>query len=190
MLDVLVADPPWQFGDALPGKTRGASKRYGCIPTADLCAARGFDFPALGPDAVLFLWMVESMQHEALYVCDTWGFVPKTSLIWIKRTSTGKRHFGMGRTLRAEHERCIVATRGKAAPAVRNVRSTFEAPVREHSQKPDEFYTIVERLYPDARKFELFARTERPGWTQSGDQLGSIRSKMQLQKGTANVDVY
>ncbi len=166
---VLVADPPWNFGDKLPGAGRGAAKHYACMPTAAICA---MSHPAQGlNNAVLFLWCVESMQRDALAVVSSWGFVEKTSLIWEKLTSGGKAHFGMGRILRASHERCIVAVRGSMPPAVRNIRSRFAAPVGEHSAKPDAFYAIVEALYPDAEKHEMFARTRRAGWHQTGLEL-------------------
>lgn len=166
---VLVADPPWKFGDKLPGNGRGAEKHYACMSTPDICT---MPHPAHGAtDAVLFLWCVESMQRDALTVVSSWGFVEKTSLIWEKLTTGGKPHFGMGRILRASHERCIVATRGKCPPAVRNVRSRFAASVGRHSAKPDEFYALVEALYPDAEKHEMFARTRRDGWLQSGLEL-------------------
>ena len=168
---VLVADPPWRFRDSLPGRARGASKHYGCLSASDIVR---FTLPPIGSDAVLFLWRVASMQQEALDVCRHWGFVVKTELVWIKETSSGKRHMGMGRILRAEHETCLVATRGKVAPDVRNVRSTFRAPVRSHSEKPEEFYAIVRELFPDYRKIELFARRTRPGWEQYGNQVGLL----------------
>jgi len=167
---VLVADPPWKFGDKLPGKSRGAAKNYACLPTADICAM-ALPVARSEPDVVLFLWCVESMQRDALDVVRAWGFVEKTSLIWEKLTSSGKAHFGMGRILRASHERCIVAVRGKCPPAARNVRSRFAAPVGRHSAKPDAFYELVERLYPDAVKHEMFARARRAGWQQSGLEL-------------------
>jgi N6-adenosine-specific RNA methylase IME4 len=63
---------------------------------------------------------------------------------------------------------CLIATRGRARPAVRNIRSRFEAPVREHSRKPDVFYGLVEQLYPEAMRFELFARQPRRGWVTWG----------------------
>lgn len=172
-VDVLVADPPWRFGDKLPGNGRGAEKHYPCMSIDALCS---FELPKLGVDAVLFMWRVSSMPEEALRLVRAWGFVPKTELVWEKLTRTGKAHFGMGRILRASHETCIVATRGKVRPAVLDVRTRFAAPVREHSQKPEEFYAIVERLFPESRKFELFARTVRPGWEQQGNELGKLGS--------------
>jgi N6-adenosine-specific RNA methylase IME4 len=43
------------------------------------------------------------------------------------------------------------------------------APRREHSRKPDETYSRIERLLPGPY-LELFARQSRPGWDGFGDQ--------------------
>jgi N6-adenosine-specific RNA methylase IME4 len=43
---------------------------------------------------------------------------------------------------------------------------------REHSRKPEGIYDVIEACSPGPR-LELFARSERPGWTQWGDELGS-----------------
>jgi N6-adenosine-specific RNA methylase IME4 len=126
--------------------------------------------PPIATNAVLFLWRVASMQREALDVIDAWGFELKTEIVWIKRTVTGKRWFGMGRTLRAEHETCLIAHRGRPNILSKSVRSTFEAPVLGHSRKPDCFYGIVESLVAGPYT-ELFARRPWPGWRQHGLEL-------------------
>lgn len=166
----LVADPPWKFGDKLPGPSRGAEKNYRCMTVAELEAFPSTWTFELAADAYLLLWRVASMQEEALAVVRAWGFVVKAELVWLKRTSTGKRWFGMGRHTRAEHETCLIATRGRARPLRRDVRSTFEGIVKGHSTKPDEFYALVESLFPGPRA-ELFARRRRDGWFQYGDEL-------------------
>jgi N6-adenosine-specific RNA methylase IME4 len=43
--------------------------------------------------------------------------------------------------------------------------------VRAHSQKPDEFYELVEKLCPAPRYADLFARTTREGWDCHGDEV-------------------
>jgi N6-adenosine-specific RNA methylase IME4 len=164
---VLVADPPWKFGDSLPGVGRGAIKHYPCLSVSEL---ETFLLPEMATDSVLFLWRVASMQDEALRVMRAWGFKLKTELVWRKTTRTGKRHFGMGRIVRAEHEVCLIGTKGRPKPLVLNVRSTFEAPVGRHSEKPDAFYDIVDSLYAGP-VVELFARRERNGWTCLGNEL-------------------
>jgi N6-adenosine-specific RNA methylase IME4 len=174
MMTVLFADPPWKFGDSLPGKSRGAVKNYKCMTVEDICAMRPLF--ADSRNSVLFLWRVSSMVEEAYRVVRAWGYVPKSELVWDKLTRRGKDHFGMGRYVRASHETCIIAVRGRAFPEVHNVRSRFSAPVQTHSQKPEEAYRIVERMYPSALKGEMFARVKRKGWTQHGNELGKLGS--------------
>jgi N6-adenosine-specific RNA methylase IME4 len=44
---------------------------------------------------------------------------------------------------------------------------------REHSRKPEAFYDLIERCSPGPY-LELFARHKRPGWSQWGDELGTL----------------
>ena len=168
---LLVADPPWRFSDKLPGPGRGAAKHY---PTLDAARIEMFPLPPLADDCALFLWRVAAMQEEALAVARAWGFAPKTELVWEKKTVGGKEAFGMGRILRAAHETCIVATRGRPEVCDRSIRSRFSAPVGRHSEKPNEFFGLVERLYssvPSDQRVEMFARRPRLGWVCLGDEL-------------------
>lgn len=164
---VVVADPPWRFGDKLPGKTRGAAKQYATMSVESIC---DIQLPPLAPDAFLFLWRVAAMVEEAYLVCRHWGFTPKSELVWEKLTKNGKPHFGMGRILRASHEICIVATRGNPKPLVRNVRSRFAAAVGRHSEKPAAFFDIVERI-SHGPYLEMFGRKTRPGWVVTGNEI-------------------
>lgn len=162
----LIADPPWKLNDKLPWG--GSERHYKLMSTPDLM---NFELPEMADDSILLLWRLSCFVEDAYKVCRAWGFTPKTELIWLKRTVKGNRWFGMGNYTRAEHETCIIATRGKPKPLIKNIRSTFEAPVGRHSAKPDEFYNIVEKLCAGPY-VELFARRHRPGWTCLGDQVG------------------
>jgi site-specific DNA-methyltransferase (adenine-specific) len=184
---VVVADPPWPFRDKLPGASRGAKKNYDVLSLDDIRAGRFtgggnvvavLDGPNVADDAYLFLWRVSAMVEEACSVVRAWGFVPKSEVVWRKQTVNGKRHFGMGRHVRMEHEVCIVATRGKPKPLSRSVRSVFDAPAPSgpngraiHSAKPDAFYRdVVEKLY-HGPYLELFARRRLEGWTCVGNEV-------------------
>lgn len=165
---VIYADPPWSFNDHLPGKGRGASKHYHCLALDDII---NYSLPPIAEDAWLFLWRVHTHQEEARYVMRAWGFNYCSEVIWKKLTKTGKRHFGMGRVLRQEHEICIIGRRGKPQPASHSVRSIIEASVRRHSEKPEEMYELIEQLTGGGPYCELFARTHRSGWMMIGDEL-------------------
>jgi N6-adenosine-specific RNA methylase IME4 len=173
MYTTLVADPPWQFGDKLPGDGRGAAKNYSTLSLEDI---KNFLLPDLAPDCRLFLWRVASMQEEALAVMKAWGFTLKTEIVWQKLTANGLPWFGMGRTVRASHETCLIGVRGRPPVLNRSIRSTFSAPYTRHSGKPEEFFDLVEQLSPGPY-VELFARRSRPGWTCLGDEVESSVDK-------------
>lgn len=167
---LVVADPPWSMGDSLPGKTRGARRNYEVLSVSQIAR---FPLPPIADDALLMLWRLSSMPEEALFVARAWGFDVKSEIVWVKTTGDGddaKIHFGMGRTVRAAHETCLIATRGKANALVLDhaIRSVFFAPVGAHSEKPQLFFDIAERLFPGPR-VEIFARgVPRPGWSTFG----------------------
>ena len=174
---VLVADPPWAFGDSLPGASRGAAKNYA---TLSMRALTEFPLPPLARDCHLFLWHPASFQVEAVDLAIEWGFKPKAQLIWQKLTRSGKPWFGMGRIVRNSHETCMIATRGKPTVLRKDVRSTFSANVPVdaegktiHSAKPNEFYEIVEALC-SGPLVELFARKYRVRWYQYGNELDKV----------------
>lgn len=164
-----MADPPWKFGDSLPGAGRGAGKHYPCMTVAELEA---FALPPLAPDCLLLLWRVAAMQPEALFVAKAWGFTIKSEIVWRKLTKRGKQHFGMGRYTRAAHEICLIGVRDEAKPKIadHSIPSVFDAPIGKHSEKPDAIYRIAERLVPKGPHVELFARRARPGWFALGNE--------------------
>jgi N6-adenosine-specific RNA methylase IME4 len=83
---ILVADPPWQFGDSTPHK--GADDHYKTLPIDEI---KAFPLPPLADDAVLFMWRVGggsekdgSLGEQAYAVMRAWGFTPKSEMCWQK----------------------------------------------------------------------------------------------------------
>lgn len=120
-------------------------------------------------DCVLYLWATAPKLREALVVMDAWGFAYVTNAVW------DKQKIGMGYYFRGQHELLLVGKRGSPKvpePKVR-VSSVIRSPRGEHSQKPSVVYEILEAMYPDARKLELFARSRRDGWHAWGNEVDS-----------------
>lgn len=80
-----------------------------------------------------------------------------------------------GHYTRSNSELVLFGGIGRAAGLVQSkaVRQVIDAPVMEHSKKPSEFYSRMERLCGDVDRLELFSRSERPGWATLGDQMDS-----------------
>lgn len=171
----VVADPPWSFKDKgsriAPERAPGGT--YETMRPADILALPVREIVA--PDALLFLWTTSAhlLDGTATAVARAWGFMPKTTMVWMKRGASGKLQIGMGHYTRAAHELVVVARRGKGRVLRRDVPSVFEAPRGAHSAKPERLQDIVETL-AGGERLELFARRHRPRWTCWGDQLPAL----------------
>lgn len=174
--DVILADPPWKYNSRANHKTRfrgGACGHYDLMSTEEICAIPVQDWAA--PGAVLFLWACYPMLIDAFKVTVAWGFEYKTmGFTWVKTNpGNGKPFFGVGYYTKSNAEPCLLATRGGVIkPHVNTVSQVIVAPRTKHSEKPAEVMDRIDLMYPYARKLELFARRERPGWTGWGGELG------------------
>lgn len=165
------ADPAWDFETwSERGQDRSAIQHY---QTQSLDEIKAMPVPQLaGKDAILHLWCLSSMLPQALEVIAAWGFeFKKVGFVWNKLNASGEgRHMGPGKWTRDEAELCLLATKGHPARLDAGVRQTFDAPIGEHSEKPEEFAQRMERLTAGPY-LELYARRPRDGWTLWGNQV-------------------
>lgn len=171
--DVILADPPWQFVTRSPkGQERAPEAHYNTMTLAELAA---LPVESLAADnCALFLWSCwPSMIRDVPGLLAAWGFEYRScAFVWVKENRKSAGIFtGMGYYTRANTEPCLLAIRGRMPVAAHNVHQVIMSPVRAHSQKPDEQYNRIERLYPGRRYVELFAR-RRGGdsWVTWGNQ--------------------
>jgi N6-adenosine-specific RNA methylase IME4 len=162
---VVYADPPWRY-DFAETTNRRIENHYS---TMDLQAICNLQVPGIAAEhAVLFLWATTAKLPEAMRVMDAWGFTYKSSFCWVKDK------IGMGYYCRGQHELLLIGKRGSppVPPPETRVSSVVSAPRTEHSSKPPVFYEIIERMYPQNSKIELFARVAREGWDTWGAMAG------------------
>ena len=163
---MLYADPPWHFEvyNQESGVERAAGNHYSTMTLEEICALPVSDLATQA--AVLFLWTTAPHLQESFQALAAWGFEYKTNIVWVKDK------IGLGYFVRNQHELLLVATRGdmpSPLPANRPP-SVINTPRREHSRKPDEAYELIERMYPELPRIELFARHARPGWDCWGNE--------------------
>jgi N6-adenosine-specific RNA methylase IME4/ParB-like chromosome segregation protein Spo0J len=162
--EVVYGDPPWQLGN--PDGPYAPENHYVTLPLDEI---KAIAVPA-ADDAILFLWAVNCLLPEALEVMAAWGFEYLTNLVWVKPS------IGLGRWARNRHELLVVGRKGNLpAPDLEDLPdSVVEAKRGRHSEKPACVYELIERMYPQASKLELFARgRERPGWRFWGNEVES-----------------
>lgn len=170
----ILADPPWHWRAWNPatGVQRSPERHYPTMDTAAIAALPVADLAAR--DSALLLWATWPMLPDAFQVIRGWGFEYKAlAWIWVKLRRRGLGlHMGLGYYTRANSEPCLLATRGRVRVRAHDVLAVIMAPVREHSRKPDEQYSKIERLL-DGPYCELFARRRHPGWAVWGNEVES-----------------
>jgi N6-adenosine-specific RNA methylase IME4 len=160
---VIYADPPWRY-EHVKTESRAIENQYPTMALDEICALPLADVTT--DDALLFLWATSPKLAEAMRVVESWGFTYRTSMVWVKD------QIGMGYYARQRHELLLIGTKGEPPvpePANRP-DSVIESPRGRHSEKPEVFYELIERMYPELPKVELFARQPREGWGRWGNQ--------------------
>jgi len=176
--NVIYADPAWTFETySEAGAGRSPQAHYDTM-TVDEIAALPVGQLAQG-NAACALWVVDPLLPEGLYVLKRWGFRFATVLFtWTKEKPSGAEHIGTGYYTRANPEMCLLGISGSMSVRDRGVRQWRHSPVWEHSRKPDEFATDLERLFGDVPRCELFARSRRAGWDGWGFEIDGRRERI------------
>lgn len=99
------------------------------------------------------------------------------AFVWVKKNRKSDTPFwGMGAYTRANAEICLLGVTPdfRASEQIKShaVHQIIEAPVMEHSIKPDETRRRIVELLGDVPRIELFARQRVPGWDAWGDEIG------------------
>lgn len=175
----ILCDPPWAFrtysgADMTPHRT-----------TVDPYRTMSFDHLRYLPvgslaarDCALFLWVVDSHLDMAFPLAEAWGFKYKTRVFeWLKTTKAGNGYrISMGYWSRKQCESVLLFTRGKPHRLNADVRQIIEAPIREHSRKPDDTYDRIERLVAGPY-CELFATHYHRGWDGWGNRYPVVSAE-------------
>lgn len=163
---VLYVDPPWQLDtySRETGLDRAVDNHY---PTMKLDDIKQMEMPAAA-DCVLFMWATIPMLHNAFEVMEEWGFKYKSHMCWAKEGKSGTGHW-----VREKHELLLIGTRGDIpAPAPgEQYASLTVAPRGLPSEKPFFFREIIEEMFPNLPRIELFARKRFAGWDAWGNEI-------------------
>jgi N6-adenosine-specific RNA methylase IME4 len=147
----LVVDPPWDYewlslaGRATPGYATMSQEELLALPVESWA----------DDDAHLYLWTTNNFIARAVALMAAWGFQHKTVLTWVKP------RWGLGSYFRNSTEHVLFGVRGELRTRSDSIATHFEAPVGEHSEKPEVFYDLVRAAsFPPFG--EAFQRLARP----------------------------
>ncbi len=156
--DVLVLDPPWNYGREYDPDTSRVANPY---PEMNQQQLKELKIQA-NDNAVMWLWTTHAFMQDAFELLKHWGFDYKAILTW------DKQNMGMGYWLRMQTEFCLLAVKGKPIWDNTKHRDIIHEKRREHSRKPEAFYDMVNDICYGT-KLEYFARESRNGFEVFGN---------------------
>lgn len=167
--NIIYADPPWKH-DAWGAGNKAPNLHYPTMTTEEISALPISELA--DNDCALFLWATYPHLPEALQVIKAWGFDYSTAaFVWVKKNKTADTpFFGCGAWTRANSEICLLATRGHVQRLDASISQIIEAPIEEHSKKPDIVRELIERLVGKLPRIELFCRHPAVGWDIWGNE--------------------
>lgn len=189
----ILADPPWKF-DNRTGKMAPEHKRLFRYQTMTNEEIINLPVKQLAlPQSHLYLWVPNALIALGLQVMEAWGFTYKTNLIWYKvRRDGGPDRRGVGFYFRNVTEIVLFGVRGnlRTFQPGRTLPNIIISMKREHSRKPEQLYSIIEKCSPGPY-LELFNRVPREGWVCWGDQTGEYQPiKSNYSTGTESPGLF
>lgn len=171
---IIYADPPWR--QAKGGKKSVRKNSSGCeldyktLSLKDIKEHLQTATVHTPSNAIMFLWTIDKYLYEAEQIAKQLNWKLHARMIWNKVTGIPAAF-----TIRYGHEYLLYMYKGKftpiALPERGKIHSVFTEKVTRHSQKPQIAYEIIERLYPELLKIEMYARNIRPGWDAWGNEI-------------------
>ncbi len=171
----ILADPPWYQRGGGKSK-RGADRHYPIMKEAEIKKVMHDALEGkVGENAHMYMWCANNHLPEGLRIMEHLGFRYITNIVW------AKKHFGLGRYFRGQHEICLFGTKGRGFAARKDSNRVSSLVGREliaptaHSKKPFQMYDLIEER-SEGPYLELFARNERDGWSSWGDEIDSEKT--------------
>ena len=164
----IVADPPWQPIMAIinsPTSKIGAPKaspqrHYHTMSVEEIEKL----IPPSEDKSHLWLWVLSQHIDWGYRVARAWGFEPIQTITWCKNG------LGVGR-FQCNTEHILVCRKGdrKDNPFGRTEGTYFKWDRGKHSEKPNEFYNLVEKVSLPPY-LDMFARKSRLNWDVWGNE--------------------
>lgn len=169
---VIYADPPWQQHKGNMRKCRPKQGRELDYQTLPLCTIKTI-LTEVRKTAKhnLFVWTIDKFLVDTEKMLIDMGYKLHARIVWDKCNGVAP-----AMTVRYSHEYLLWAyEQGKMLMPTKITRGKYTTvlrePSRKHSQKPICAYEMIENMFPDAQKIEMFARNRRNDWDAWGNEV-------------------
>lgn len=172
--DIIYSDPAWK-------QTKGSTRK--CRPNQ----GKELDYKTISMDEIkdihlkatklcnekhnIFMWTIDKYLHETEKMMRELGYELHARMIWDKTNGVAPAF-----TVRFTHEYLLwFYKKGNILMPCKETRGRFTTVLREqstkHSKKPICAYEMLEDMFPNANKLEMFARNYRDGWDCWGNEV-------------------
>ncbi len=187
--NIILADPPWEYtikhhekGATLSGLS---NQHYETMSLQDLKQLKVKEIAA--KDCILFLWTTGCQMKNSIELMNAWGFTYKTMFMtWVKTTRGEVKGNRLGFYTKQSCEFVLMGSRGavlkyKNPSFTTPVCNVFVEDSREHSRKPTYVRELIDQMFLNVPRIELFAREQSngEGWDYWGNEVNKFDSEIQ-----------
>ena len=161
----IVIDPPWPMDLILRDKRPNQYDLDYPIMSIDEIKAFPLNKITFEDGSHVYLWATQRFLPIAFDVFEAWGVKYECLLTWVKNVGFTPYSWMYS----TEH--CLFGRIGHLPLLKLGKRLDFQADVKGHSRKPDEFYKLVSEVSPEPR-IDIFSREKHKGFEQYGNETG------------------
>jgi len=172
--DIFYTDPPWKQEKGGLRKSRpkqGKVLDYETISIEEIKDIHKEAFNLASDSHNVFMWTIDKYLHQSEEMMKELGYELHTRMIWDKTNGIAPAF-----TVRYSHEYLLwFYKKGKMLKPHEETRgkytTVFTEKSRKHSKKPISTYEMIEDMFRNTDKLEMFARETRQGWKSWGNEI-------------------
>ena len=172
--DVIYTDPPWSQKKGNARKCRPNQEKeldYKTLSMDDIAILHQRASKLCNEKHNIFMWAIDKYLHETEKMMKELGYELHARFIWDKENGIAPAF-----TVRFSHEYLLwFYKKGNMLMPSKEMRGKYTTVLREsstkHSKKPQCAYEMIENMFPESSKLEMFARKTRSGWDSWGDKV-------------------
>lgn len=172
--DIIYTDPPWKQtkGNARQCRpNQGKSLDYQTLDMQEIQNIHNQVTTLCNSKHNIFMWTIDKYLHETEQMMEAIGYKLHARIIWNKTNGISPAF-----TVRFSHEYLLwFYKKGNILMPSDNTKGVYTTVITEpstkHSKKPMQAYEMIENMFPNSKKIELFARNVRNGWDCWGNEV-------------------
>jgi N6-adenosine-specific RNA methylase IME4 len=172
--DLIYTDPAWKQTKGNVRKCRpnqGKELDYSTLSLEEIKDIHRQAITLCNPKHNIFMWTIDKYLHDTENVMKELGYELHARIIWDKTNGVAPAF-----TVRYSHEYLLwFYKKGNILMPCNEYRGKYTTVLREtatkHSKKPVCAYEMLELMFPNTNKLEMFARNTRDNWDCWGNEV-------------------